>query len=127
MKNNYDKMTNNTINKYDQEIPPREGFIFYRTFYEALSSMKPRAQLRLYNAIMKYSFEGVIPTDLNDEMERVFILIRPQLDANERKRQKKYKEKMSRENFFEESNEFSEKTEIHDDSIIQITNDIEYK
>lgn len=31
MKNNYDKMTNNTINKYDQEIPPREGFIFYRT------------------------------------------------------------------------------------------------
>ena len=127
MKNNYDKMTNNTINKYDQEIPPREGFIFYRTFYEALSSMKPRAQLRLYDAIMKYSFEGVIPTDLNDEMERVFILIRPQLDANERKRQKKYKEKMSRENFFEESNEVSEKTEINDDSIIQIANDIEYK
>lgn len=127
MKNNYDKMTNNTINKYDQEIPPREGFIFYRTFYEALSSMKPRAQLRLYDAIMKYSFEGVIPTDLNDEMERVFILIKPQLDANERKRQKKYKEKISRENFFEDSNEFSEKNEIYDDSIIQIANDIEYK
>ena len=127
MKNNYDKMTNNTINKYDQEIPPREGFIFYRTFYEALSSMKPRAQLHLYDAIMKYSFEGVIPTDLNDEMERVFILIKPQLDANERKRQKKYKEKISRENFFEDSNEFSEKNEIYDDSIIQIANDIEYK
>ena len=67
------------------------------------------------------------PFLLDTNVERVFILIRPQLDANERKWQKKYKEKMSRENFFEKSNEFSEKTEIYDDSIIQIANDIEYK
>ena len=24
---------------FDPEVPPREGFIFYRTFYEALASM----------------------------------------------------------------------------------------
>ena len=27
---------------FDPEVPPREGFIFYRTFYEALASMKNR-------------------------------------------------------------------------------------
>ena len=29
---------------FDPEVPPREGFIFYRTFYEALASMKNRAR-----------------------------------------------------------------------------------
>jgi len=32
---------------FDPEVPPREGFIFYRTFYEALASMKNRARLHL--------------------------------------------------------------------------------
>ena len=50
---------------FDPEVPPREGFIFYRTFYEALASMKPRARLRLYDAIMKYALYGEKPTDLN--------------------------------------------------------------
>ena len=48
---------------FDPEVPPREGFIFYRTFYEALASMKPRARLRLYDAIMKYALYGEKPTD----------------------------------------------------------------
>ena len=78
---------------FDPEVPPREGFIFYRTFYEALASMKNRARLHLYDVIMRYALYGEEPTDLNGEQMRTFILIRPQLDANERKRQKKYKEK----------------------------------
>lgn len=74
---------------FDPEVPPREGFIFYRTFYEALASMKNRARLHLYDVIMRYALSGEEPTDLNGEQMRTFILIRPQLDANERKRQKK--------------------------------------
>ena len=72
---------------FDPEVPPREGFIFYRTFYEALASMKNRARLHLYDVIMRYALYGEEPTDLNGEQMRTFILIRPQLDANERKRQ----------------------------------------
>ncbi len=74
---------------FDPEVPPREGFIFYRAFYEALASMKPMARLHLYDVIMRYALYGEEPTDLNGEQMRTFILIRPQLDANERKRQKK--------------------------------------
>lgn len=63
---------------FDPEVPPREGFIFYRTFYEALASMKNRARLHLYDVIMRYALYGEEPTDLNGEQMRTFILIRPQ-------------------------------------------------
>ena len=85
--------TTTTKPAFDPEVPPREGFIFYRTFYEALASMKPMARLHLYDVIMRYALYGEEPTDLNGEQMRTFILIRPQLDANERKRQAKYKKK----------------------------------
>ena len=60
---------------FDPEVPPREGFIFYRTFYEALASMKNRARLHLYDVIMRYALYGEEPTDLNGEQMRTFILI----------------------------------------------------
>ena len=73
--------TTTTKPAFDPEVPPREGFIFYRTFYEALASMKNRARLHLYDVIMRYALYGEEPTDLNGEQMRTFILIRPQLDA----------------------------------------------
>lgn len=45
--------TTTTKPAFDPEVPPREGFIFYRTFYEALASMKNRARLHLYDVIMR--------------------------------------------------------------------------
>ena len=110
---------------FDPEVPPREGFIFYRAFYEALASMKPRARLRLYDAIMKYALYGEKPTDLNGEQMRIFIIIRPQLDANERKRQAKYKEKAIKKN--KKSNEFFTKTEDEENDNLRILNDIQYE
>ena len=98
--------TTTTKPAFDPEVPPREGFIFYRTFYEALASMKNRARLHLYDVIMRYALYGEEPTDLNGEQMRTFILIRPQLDANERKRQAKYKKKAIKKNNDEELNEF---------------------
>lgn len=94
---------------FDPEVPPREGFIFYRTFYEALASMKPMARLHLYDVIMRYALYGKKPTGLNIEQERIFIIIRPQLDANERKRQAKYKKKAIKKNNGEELNELKMK------------------
>lgn len=116
-----------TKSTFDPEVPPREGFIFYGTFYEALASMKPRARLRLYDAIMKYALYGKSPMGLNIEQERIFILIRPQLDANERKRRKKYKERASIENSFEEANDFFTKTEDEENDNILIDNEIQYE
>ena len=117
--------TTTTKPAFDPEVPPREGFIFYRTFYEALASMKPMARLHLYDVIMRYALYGEEPTDLNGEQMRTFILIRPQLDANERKRQKKYKEKAIKKN--KKSNEFFTKTEDEENDNLRILNDIQYE
>lgn len=105
--------TTTTKPAFDPEVPPREGFIFYRTFYEALASMKNRARLHLYDVIMRYALYGEEPTDLNGEQMRTFILIRPQLDANERKRQAKYKKKAIKKNNDEELNEFFTKIRLN--------------
>ena len=40
---------------FDPEVPPREGLIFYRSFYEALASMKPMARLHLYDVTVSYT------------------------------------------------------------------------
>ena len=92
-----------------------------------LPSMKPMARLHLYDVIMRYALYGEEPTDLNGEQMRTFILIRPQLDANERKRQKKYKEKAIKKNNDEEFNEFFTKTEDEENDNLPILNDIQYK
>lgn len=112
---------------FDPEVPPREGLIFYRSFYEALASMKPMARLHLYDVIMRYAFYGEEPTDLKGEQERIFIIIRPQLNANERKRQKKYKEKATKKNNGEELNDFFTKTEDEENDNLQIFSDIQYE
>lgn len=112
---------------FDPEVPPREGLIFYRSFYEALASMKPMARLHLYDVIMRYAFYGEEPTDLKGEQERIFIIIRPQLNANERKRQAKYKEKATKKNNGEELNEFFTKTEDEENGNLQIFSDIQYE
>ena len=112
---------------FDPEVPPREGFIFYRAFYEALASMKPMARLHLYDVIMRYAFYGEEPTDLKGEQERIFIIIRPQLNANERKRQAKYKEKATKKNNDEELNKFFTKTEDEENGNLQIFSDIQYE
>ena len=119
--------TTTTKPAFAPEVPPREGFIFYRTFYEALASMKNRARLHLYDVIMRYALYGEEPTDLNGEQMRTFILIRPQLDANERKRQAKYKEKAIKKNNDEELNEFFTKTEDEENDNLRILNDIQYE
>ena len=123
MKN--EKIINKSV--FDPEVPPREGFIFYRTFYEALASMKPMARLHLYDMIMEYAFYNKEPTDLNAAQKIAFKLIRPQLNANERKRQKKYKEKATKKNNNEELNEFFTKTEDEENDNLQIFSDLQYE
>ena len=123
MKN--EKIINKSV--FDPEVPPREGLIFYRSFYEALASMNPMARLHLYDMIMEYAFYNKEPTDLNAAQKIAFKLIRPQLNANERKRQKKYKDKATKKNNNEELNEFFTKTEDEENDNLQIFSDLQYE
>ena len=59
----------------------KNSFVFYRSFYDALSKCTPKVRCEVLDAILSYSFEGIMPkmTALADTL---FTLIKPQLDAN---------------------------------------------
>ena len=64
-----------------------ESFIFYRSFYESIKNLEPNTQAEIYNAIMEYALNGVTPTDLSGVANAIFILVKPQIDANNRRRE----------------------------------------
>ena len=74
----------------------RDSFIFYRSFYEAISELPKENQADTYNAIMQYALnqEEIKLTGIS---KAIFSLVKPQLDANYKKyengKQKKSKTK----------------------------------
>lgn len=62
----------------------RESFVFYRSFYEAINAMPEESQLVLFKAIFSYSLDFKSP-NLNGIENTVWLLIKPQLDANIKK------------------------------------------
>lgn len=57
------------------------SFVFYGSFYEAISVLPLENQARIYDAIFKFAFEN-IETDLQGVDLAVFLLVKPQLLAN---------------------------------------------
>ena len=62
----------------------REAFVFYKSFYEALKPMEAEQFKKITLAIAEYAFSGVEPV-LNVMENSIFLLIKPQIDANNRK------------------------------------------
>lgn len=66
----------------------RKGFVFYTSFYEAITDkdvgLTKTEQLDLFLAISEYSLYGVIP-ELSGRSKAMWILIKPQLDANNKR------------------------------------------
>ena len=70
----------------------RESFVFYRSYYEAVSKLTLQQQTKIFQAICKYALDGEEP-ELSGALEAVFILIKPQIDANNKKYENGKKEK----------------------------------
>lgn len=64
----------------------RDGFVFYGSFYDALSDLPEDLRLQAYEAICKYALLGVEP-DCSGVIRTVFKLVRPQIDANNKRRE----------------------------------------
>ncbi len=62
----------------------RDGFVFYRSFYEAMEDLESDAKLQIYEAITVYSLDKTEP-ELTGFLNTIWKLIKPQLDANWRK------------------------------------------
>ena len=63
----------------------RESAIFYRSFYEAIKLQPKEIQADLYNALLEYTFTGELPESDNLMVQGFFILMKPQIDANNKK------------------------------------------
>ncbi|WP_434310475.1 DUF6291 domain-containing protein [Hominifimenecus sp. rT4P-3] len=62
----------------------RDSVLFYRSFWEAVRELEPEGQARLIKAIMEYGLDGVEP-EIGGVEKALFLLIRPQIDANNRR------------------------------------------
>jgi len=62
----------------------RNSFIFYRSFYEAITELPDEEKGRIYDAIFKYALDGECAS-LSGVEKAIFTLIKPQIDANQKK------------------------------------------
>ena len=62
----------------------RDSFIFYRSFYEAISELPKENQANTYDAIMQYALNQE-EVELTGVSKAIFSLVKPQLDANYKK------------------------------------------
>ena len=63
----------------------RDTFIFYRSFYEALKRCPNDVRLRLYDTICEYALNVGTEVHLDGIAEIVWLLVEPQLTANNKR------------------------------------------
>ena len=62
------------------------SYVFYGSFYEALKEVDQETRLLIYDALNEYALFGSEP-QLSGTASALFKLMRPQIDANRRKRE----------------------------------------
>lgn len=62
----------------------RDSSIFYRSFYDAIKTLPAVNQIEVYNAIFEYSF-NFVEVELQGLSNTIFMLIKPQLMANNKR------------------------------------------
>lgn len=60
----------------------RESFIFYKSFYEAIHELDFEEQADILEAICEYQFNGSEPHFDSKILKPIWLLIKPQLEAN---------------------------------------------
>lgn len=58
----------------------RNKFYFMRSFYEAVETLTNKDKSRMYEAIIKYSFEDSYVPEFKGTLATVWLLIKPVLD-----------------------------------------------
>lgn len=73
----------------------RDSVLFYRSFYDALKNIPPDERLKVYDAIMEYGMYDHDP-DLDGVALAIFLLAKPQIDANNKRYENGCKAKKKR-------------------------------
>ena len=64
----------------------QNSFVFYDSFRDSVADMEDKDRLAFYEAIINYSLDGKTPDCLSKELARMFKLVKPQLDANTKRK-----------------------------------------
>jgi len=64
-----------------------EGFIFYSSFLEATKDLDNEQFGIVMRAITEYGINGIVPENMDPITKIVFTLVRPQIDANAKRRE----------------------------------------
>ena len=64
-----------------------DGFVFYRSFAEALQDIPAEQFKDIVLALSSYALDGVEPDNLDAISKALFTLMRPQIDANAKRRE----------------------------------------
>lgn len=62
----------------------RDSMVFYRSYMEALSALPEEQRHMLFDAIIAYSLDNKIP-DFDGVNKALFLLMKPQIDANNKR------------------------------------------
>lgn len=63
----------------------RDSICFYRSFYDAIKALPKKYQAQALDAVLAYGLDGIEPTDADGVTQAIFALIRPQIDANNKR------------------------------------------
>lgn len=63
-----------------------ESMVFYKSFYDAIKGLEPEMQAEIYNAVFAYGLYDQT-LELSPIANTVFTLIKPQIDANNKRRE----------------------------------------
>ena len=64
-----------------------EGFVFYRSFYEAIKALPGEQAKAVLIAVSEYALDGILPDGADPVALMAFTLIKPQIDANQKRRE----------------------------------------
>ena len=64
-----------------------EGFMFNKRFAEALAELPAEEYKKVMVAVANYAMEGIIPEDLSGAEKAIFLLMKPQIDISEKRRE----------------------------------------
>lgn len=64
-----------------------DGFVFYRSFAEALKEIPAEQFKDIVMALSSYALDGVEPDNLEAVSKALFTLMKPQIDANAKRRE----------------------------------------
>ena len=60
----------------------RESMVFYRSWWLAVEELPEDIRQEVISATIEYGFRGTIPENMSSIARAMFVLIKPQIDAN---------------------------------------------